>query len=212
MDRTLALFIIAVLVLALIAVLLIRAQNRNGGAQASLSLGDLFKADVRIDSANTKSVDEAIRQAAKELGKPVPPSVADSAPAFTRLTRVLWVDDNPDANLYETIALERLGRLVTKATSTEAAERYLRALDFDLIITNLGRGRERQAGRELIVRVRANGGKLPIIVYTVDAEPKRRALLAAGANAVVDLPDELVRAVDAHLAAAPSRAAAASQQ
>lgn len=200
MDQTLAFFIVAVLTLALIAVLLIRAQNRAGGAQATVALGDLFKAEVKLDAANRQSADDAIQQAAREHDQPAPPPIEASTPPLTRLTRVLWVDDNPDNNLYETIALERLGRLVTKATSTDAAERYLRALDFDLIITDLGRGGDPHAGRDLIRRIRAGGRRLPVIVYTAGAERKRGALLADGADAVVDLPYDLVREVNARSA------------
>ena len=199
MDQTLAVFIVALLVLALIAFLLIRAQNRNSGAQATVTLGDFFTAEVKLEPTNTESAGDAIQQAARERGEPPPPDVAAVAPTLTRLARVLWVDDNPDNNLYETIALERLGRFVIKTTSTEAAERYLDALNVDMIITDLGRGPNSQAGHDLIRRVRAGGRTLPIIVYTLNAEPKRNALISMGADAVVDLPYDLVREVNAHL-------------
>ncbi|HZU16810.1 MAG TPA: response regulator [Candidatus Dormibacteraeota bacterium] len=114
------------------------------------------------------------------------------------LARLLRVDDHPDHNCYETVALERIGILVTVATSTEAARFYLQQLPFDLLITDLGRGAEPKAGRDLLRRVRATRPELPVIVYTWKAEPVRAGLLAEGAAAVVDLPGDLVVAVQAH--------------
>jgi CheY-like chemotaxis protein len=199
MDQTLALFIIALVVVALIAVLLLRSQNRNGGARAVFTLGDLFSAEVQLEPRNTQSADNAVQQAARERGEPAVEHLDATGSTVTRLARVLWVDDNPDNNLYETIALEQLGRFVTKATSTEAALRYLSALDFALIITDLGRGLDRHAGEDLIRRVRSAGRALPVIVSTTDAASRRPGLLGHGADAVVDSPHELIRAVNDHV-------------
>jgi len=100
------------------------------------------------------------------------------------------------------VALENLGRFVTKTTSTEAALTYLKEMEFALVITDLGRGHDRRAGEELIRLVRASGRTVPIVVYTVGAAEKRAALVAAGADAVVDSPGELIREVDRRLDAA----------
>ena len=58
-------------------------------------------------------------------------------------TRVLWVDDNPDNNIEEYLMLRALGLTITQATSNTAADRYRARLAFDLVITDLGRGSDR---------------------------------------------------------------------
>ncbi|MDQ6772756.1 MAG: hypothetical protein M3024_07180, partial [Candidatus Dormibacteraeota bacterium] len=44
------------------------------------------------------------------------------------------------------IPLEQLGLFVMKATSTDAGEFYLRRLEFAIVITDAGRGRDFSAG------------------------------------------------------------------
>jgi CheY-like chemotaxis protein len=203
MDATLAAFIFGCAVLAVIAVLLWRSQNRDGRAHASFTFGELFTAAVTLEPKNAESAENAMQRAAQERGEPAAPPVGLITATTTKLARLLWVDDDPDNNLYETVALEQLGRFVTKATSTEAALRYLDELKFALIITDLGRDHDRRAGEELIRRVRAQGQSLPIVVYTMDAAQKRADLLALGADAVVDLPHELIHEVNARIASLP---------
>jgi len=206
MDATLAALIFGLAALAVGAVLLWRSQNRGGHAEASWSFGELFTTTVKLGPGDTASAENAVAQAAKQRGE-TPEAAAESiARTATRLARVLWVDDLPDNNLYETVALENLGRFVTKATSTEAGLTYLEEMDFALVITDLGRGHDRHAGEEFIRLVRARGRKEPIVVYTVGAAGKRAALVAAGADAVVDRPSDLIREVD-RLAAATTRKA-----
>ncbi|MGK5678116.1 response regulator [Actinoplanes sp. URMC 104] len=199
MDATVALFILGCAVVALIAVLLLRSQNRDGRAEASFTFGDLFSASVALEPRNTASAEQAVQEAAHLKGDSDAPAAGLATTAPTRLARVLWVDDNPDGNLYETVALERIGRFVTKATSNEAAMHYLGELDFDLVITDLGRASEAEGGADLIRRLQASGQSLPIVVYTVDAASRRAALVAQGATAVVDRPRDLVNVVDEQL-------------
>jgi CheY-like chemotaxis protein len=197
MDTTIAALLFGIAVLFVVAVLLWRTGDRGGGAKVSLSFGQLFQAEITLDEQNTSSAENAVRRAAEERGEAVTASpVQDTS---TRLARVLWVDDNPDNNLYETIALEQLGRFVTKATSTWAAQRYLAELPFSLVITDVGRGDGPRAGDDLIQQIRATNKTLPIIVYTVAAEAQHDRLRNLGAHEVVDSPDDLIRQVNAHL-------------
>jgi CheY-like chemotaxis protein len=202
MDTTLAALIFGLAALVVVAVLLWRSQNRGGQSEATVSFGELFTTTVKLGSADTASAENAVAHAAKQRGETPETAAASIARTATRLARVLWVDDLPDNNLYETVALEKLGRFVTKATSTEAGLTYLEELDFALVITDLGRRHDRHAGEEFIRLVRASGRTEPIVVYTVGAADKRAALVAAGADAVVDRPSDLVREVEARIDAA----------
>ena len=199
MDPTLAALIFGLAVVIVVAVVLWRAQNRDGHAEASWSFGEVFKSTVKFGPDDAASAESAIERAASQRGESSSggPVIARTA---SRLARILWVDDLPDNNLFETVALEKLGRFVTKTTSTEAALIYLAEMEFALVITDLGRGRDPHAGEEFIRHLRTNGSGLPIVVYTVNATEKRQALVAAGANAVVDKPADLINEVDKRLA------------
>lgn len=205
MDPTLAGLIFGLASLVVVAVLLWRSQSRGGKAKASWSFGELFTTTVELGPADTASAENAVEQAATQRGETPDSSSEPIARTVTRLARVLWVDDLPDNNLFETVALENLGRFVTKTTSTEAALIYLEEMDFALVITDLGRGHDRHAGQEFVRLVRASGRTVPIVVYAVGAADKRTTLIATGADAVVDKPSELIREVDALLDAASRR-------
>lgn len=205
MNTTVATLLFAVAVLIVAAIVLWRAANRGTGVKASFSFGQLFEAQITLDQNTTLSAQNAVQLAAADRGGTVTTIPVEDI-TQTRLARLLWVDDHPDNNLYETVALERLGRFITKTTSTVKAMQYLEELPFSLVITDAGRGNDRNAGEKLIQRVRAAGNTIPIVVYTLGAAAQRDHLRGIGADAVVDRPDALVREVNARLGTLPHSA------
>jgi CheY-like chemotaxis protein len=201
MDANVVGLILGLAVILVIAILLLRTQGRGGAGEATFSFAELFSATVKFGQQDTAGADRAAREAAKRHGKPLD-AAESSVPQHlaARLARVLWVDDNPDNNLYETVALERLGRFVTKATSTDAGLEYLSQLAFALVITDIGRRDDPKGGITLIERMQESGITLPVVVYTMNAEKVRDEVVDAGAKAVVDTPAELLRQVEAQLA------------
>jgi CheY-like chemotaxis protein len=115
--------------------------------------------------------------------------------SLIRAARILWVDDHPDWNIAEHLMLRDLGLSMTQATTTEAAEEYLSLGSFDLVITDLTRGEDREAGLALVEMVRAKGTRIPIIVYTMQPGPRKARALELGARAVTTTPGELLVAV-----------------
>lgn len=117
--------------------------------------------------------------------------------------RILWVDDHPDHNRFETASLAKLQIEVVSATSTDAA---LAALEgarsdgepFDLIISDWSRPWEgREAGLKLLRRMRNAGHAQPVVYYHGEFDPARRArrsgrARAAGALGEAVLPQELI--------------------
>jgi CheY-like chemotaxis protein len=205
MSTNVLILILGLAVIVLIAILLFRALGRGTPGEATFTLAELFSATVKIGSQDTAKVNEAVSEAAKQRGGPPDAEPAVSSPRATHLARVLWVDDNPDNNLYETVALERLGRVVTKATSTDAGMAYLsQQLGFALVITDLGRRDDPKAGITLIRRMQQSGIALPVVVYTMNANQHRAEVIAAGGKAVADTPGQLLRYVDEQLASSPS--------
>jgi CheY-like chemotaxis protein len=202
MDANIVVLILGLAIIIVIAAVLLRGQKQGGRGEATFTLAELFSATVKFGAEDTESANEAAREAAKRQGKPLDAGPSVPSHPAARIARVLWVDDNPDNNLYETVALERLGRFVTKATSTDAGLEYLsQELGFTLVITDLGRRSEGpEAGITLIKRMQESDFKQPVVVYTINAERHREKVLAAGAKAVVDTPAELLHQVEAQLA------------
>jgi hypothetical protein len=58
-------------------------------------------------------------------------------PASAHFGRVLWIDDNPDGSVHESMAFETLGISVTKTTRPDAALSYLSGLDYVAVIAGV---------------------------------------------------------------------------
>jgi CheY-like chemotaxis protein len=87
---------------------------------------------------------------------------------------VLWVDDNPENNLYERRALEALGINIDLANDTQDALRKLSHKEYDLVISDMGRPSGKQAGYELLKLVRDSGNSLPFIIYAGSNLPQHQ--------------------------------------
>jgi CheY-like chemotaxis protein len=199
MTGTQTLIVVLVIVIA-VFLLLLRALSLRAPGKAKLSFGEIFTAEIELGTADIDKAKATVKKAIEQRGAGDVRNAETQIDRArtTRIARVLWVDDNPDYNLLETIALEELGLFVTKATSTEAGEFYLRRLNFALVITDLSRGADRDAGLELLKKVENVQKDIPVIVYTLHAEDKRAWLTDAGVRAVVDTPSDLIEAVQAH--------------
>jgi len=135
-----------------------------------------------------KKVDDARKAGGLDTDKPGSPP-----------TRALWVDDQPENNEYPRQLLENLlriefdTRLSTEdglAAITSDPERYA------LVLTDLGRPGDRQAGYTLLREMRQRDIQLPVIIFSVrggpdvDREARRR-----GAYRATNSPSDLVEAV-----------------
>ncbi|WP_329230189.1 response regulator [Streptomyces canus] len=160
-------------------------------------MAQLVDLEIEVGETNRNEAKKAVVQAAEQRGdREVQPVIQEiDRTKRARVARVLWVDDNPDYNLYETLALEQLGLLVTKATSTEAGMSYFNNLNFSLVVTDAQRGPDAEAGMTLLKELQRVNPEIPVIVYTMGAADKREQLVNAGARAVVDTPSELIHVV-----------------
>lgn len=201
MDSQTLIVLLGLLVIGAIVWLLARQQRMGGVGEATFRLADLLEASIKLGPEERAAADEAVTAATEQKVGERTSKKAGSVdiPSVGRLARVLWVDDNPDNNVYETIAFERLGRLVTKTTSTEAALTYLSEMTFSVVISDLGRGQDPRAGFDFISKARRAGHDVPVIIYTLNAERHREEGEAVGAVAVVDMPDKLLNATQSAL-------------
>ena len=131
--------------------------------------------------------------AEKEFRKK-PPVIGDAPDA---VARALWVDDHPENNIYEKQFFEKHKIAVHPVLSSADALRLLAIYDYDLIISDMGRGEDRLAGVRLVEQMRAKGDRTPAVIYTVrtDTAAKQQAqrdlVAKAGAQEVAVTPEDV---------------------
>jgi CheY-like chemotaxis protein len=111
-------------------------------------------------------------------------------------TRVLWVDDNPLNNRYERRALEALGIQFSLSTSTEDALEKLRSDSYNVIISDMGRPPDNQAGYTLLGELQKQKIFTPFIVYASSNRPEHKAeTIKRGGFGTTNNPQELFQLV-----------------
>lgn len=187
-------------VLVVILVLMLAALRLRRSGEVEFSIAEIFSAKLTLPAEEKAKAVDAIRAAAESKGSS-PAAAADelrsrvSSLDQVTIKRALWVDDEPDNNVYETLTLTRLGVFVTNTTSNDAARLYLARIHFDLVITDLGREGTTDNGFVLVDELHTTRPQLPIVVYTANADRYRAELQGAGACAVADQPAPLIDAV-----------------
>lgn len=134
-----------------------------------------------------------------------PREVADALPsvrAQRRMegSRVLWVDDRPNNNMYERQALEALGLRIDLSTSTEDALVKVGLKNYDLIISDMGRPPDNRAGYTLLAKLQDAGHSVPFIIYAGSRETKHvQEARQRGALGTTNRPQELLEMVTSAL-------------
>ena len=110
---------------------------------------------------------------------------------------VLWVDDNPDNNKLAMRALSKLRLDIVQAASTETGLEAMERRHFDLVISDMGRGANMQAGYELLEAIRAKGNPVPFFIFAGSDTPEfRKEALGRGAqlstNDMLELIDNVI--------------------
>jgi CheY-like chemotaxis protein len=109
---------------------------------------------------------------------------------------VLWVDDQPQNNVYEGRAFESVGVSITQAESTTTALELLRRSQFAAIISDMGRREGQREGYALLEAVRSQGNDTPFFIYAGSNSPEHRQEAARrGAQGSTNDPEELFRMV-----------------
>jgi CheY-like chemotaxis protein len=113
---------------------------------------------------------------------------------------VLWVDDAPKNNELAVRALRRIQLDVEQVVSTEAAIKAMAERHFDVIISDMGRAGNPQAGYELLAAVRQQSKTLPFLIFSSGDKPEfRKAAADHGAQLSTNDMMELVDTVIRHL-------------
>jgi len=114
-----------------------------------------------------------------------------------RPPQVLWVDDRPSNNRYEVEALTSLGMHVSLSTSTDDALSKLSVHGpYDVIISDMGRPSDAQAGDTLLIAVRRRGDATPVVIYAASRSAEHfNMAVQRGAVGCTNQPDELIEMV-----------------
>lgn len=111
---------------------------------------------------------------------------------------ILWVDDNPNYNVWERRALSSYGIRFEIARDTDEAERLLREKGpFAAIISDMGRVGDSRAGLTLLDRVRSAALDTPFFIYTTGtvAAALGPIVRLRGVQGITGDPDALVQMV-----------------
>jgi len=117
----------------------------------------------------------------------------DHAVAYLDGGRILWVDDNPANNRYLIRLFEQSGMTVDLARSTGEALELLRRHAYDIVLSDIMRGEDDQAGIAMLAEFRNAGIKLPVIIHAAHFDSRRGMdpMIFAGTNRI----DEVVHYV-----------------
>jgi|SRR6267378_4220379 CheY-like chemotaxis protein len=154
---------------------------------------------ISADLSKSKDATNSSRQIA-QLGASVGKSLraADlierlSRPDDMRVKSILWVDDQPENNVFERQALTALGFIIEDVADTETALARIRANHYDAIISDMSRPSEPEAGKVLLRRLREAGNDTPFILYSGSDDPTLASQMKdAGAFATTYLASQLV--------------------
>jgi CheY-like chemotaxis protein len=186
-----------------------RLENAN--ALKRLEVVDAIERLEVVDAIERSEVGDAlerlvVKQTLPELGHEISTSDArlmTGIPAEMlreklNPRKVLWVDDNPDNNIWERQALESYGVEFTLAQSTaEAVQKWQDKGPFTAIISDMGRVGDAQAGYTLLSIVREAPILVPYFIYTAanHEESLSHDAKVRGTQGLTSDPDTLVAMV-----------------
>lgn len=98
---------------------------------------------------------------------------------------ILWVDDRPQNNAFAIAALEDAGHRIRTVRSSAEAEAALRTGRFDAILSDIGRPVGRDAGLDLLRKLREAGDQRPYGFYSSAASLARNKAAIAELDAFV---------------------------
>jgi len=142
-----------------------------------------------------------------------PPATNDRPDAIATL---LWVDDHPVNNRLEVAAFRQSRLAVHLAESSEDALKLLAMNQYQLVISDLGRGDDRLAGLKMIAEMRRRGFAVPVLIYTLRPKTaagqaaQRTLVLGGGATDLAVTPEEVRAKVIGRFAPDVAKPAAAA--
>jgi len=143
-----------------------------GGLRIDLALASVRALRETVSDASKEFADpaELSDYVQRQLDKLADVGVELREPVSLAGRTILWVDDRPANNKYESHLLSEMGARITTASSTEEGLAHLEQGRLDLVISDMHReenGREnRRAGRDLAFEMERRGWQTQILFYT----------------------------------------------
>ncbi len=150
------------------------------GIQAAVALAQKHKNwQVQVSDEEASLVME---RAARNLGR-------------LQRAKILWVDDSPENNFNEIKMLHQLRSDVETAKSTEEAMALIaeKKNAFDIVLSDLKRGDDPNAGLTMLTMLRDAHPNLPVIFYVGEFDPARG--VPPFAFGLTNLPNELLHLI-----------------
>ncbi|MEH6718893.1 MAG: hypothetical protein V7704_08445 [Aurantimonas endophytica] len=101
-------------------------------------------------------------------------------------SRFLWIDDNPAGNVNEIRLLRRLGVIIDLAANDVEAQRQLTGAVYDIVLSDMVRGQDPEAGKKLLPEIR-RAMLAPVLIFYVGQDRP----VPTGALGLTVRPDEL---------------------
>ncbi len=101
---------------------------------------------------------------------------------------LLWVDDQPEGNLYERVALSELGVQIDLALSTSEALLFLERKKYHAVISDMSRGAIPDEGLRMVQAMREESP--PVVFYILDLDGSRGTPPCT--FGITNRPDELM--------------------
>jgi CheY-like chemotaxis protein len=156
-------------------------------------VASLAAATVRRPDGDAAHTDVDFRRIA-EVVRDVSPRTRTKSESWR--SRILWVDDRPENNVFERQAFEALGLSFTLALSTQQALDALKRGRFSAIISDMGRREGPREGYVLLDAIRQQGDQTPFFIYTGSSLPEhKREAAEHGAQGSTSHPQELFQMV-----------------
>jgi CheY-like chemotaxis protein len=172
-----------------------------GGMEASAKRGPAAAAAAvaAAEAAKTtESGEQTDLEDARDIAKEMPGPRAQRRIAGAR---ILWVDDRPANNRYERQSLEALGITIDLSTSTDSAIEMAVEDRYRLIVSDMNRPPDPQAGYTLLSALSREGVRAPVVFYTSTKTPAQVAeARARGAAGITNSPREIFAIVTDFLA------------
>lgn len=139
-------------------------QKMRFSAVASLAVATQTK-ERDHSSFNDNEIDDVVRSVESAVNL-----VREGA----QNSLVLWVDDNPDNNIFERKAFESVGLRFMLSETTADALRLLSTRSFGAIISDMGRREGPREGYALLDALRSRGDETPLFFYATSNAPEHK--------------------------------------
>jgi CheY-like chemotaxis protein len=176
---------------AMVIVVVIAMLGPSRLANAFLSARKISFAGLEIDLKG--DISQAVQAKGGDASNQLEGQVARRALRSLDLmqgARLLWIDENPANNETETKLFKRFGLAIDRATDDTEAERSLVGAAYDVVISNMNRNGNPEAGIAFLPKVLASVPSPPLIFYVGKTRP-----LPDGAFGLTTRPDELLNLV-----------------